>query len=100
MGKNTSGWTRTITVPINSRVDYYYPTLVLGLQDAESNRDEQAYETRRDSNPPCNEKVNPEVVATSPCRIKSPVPVCCGFGFMGVRRRDSHPLRRSHSPEC
>ena len=24
--------------------------------------------------------MNPEVVATSPCRIKSPVPVCCGFG--------------------
>ncbi len=23
--------------------------------------------------------VEPEVVATSPCRIKSPVPVCCGF---------------------
>ena len=26
--RGTSGWTRTITVPINSRVDYYYPTLV------------------------------------------------------------------------
>ena len=24
--------------------------------------------------------VEPEVVATSPNRIKSPVPVCCGFG--------------------
>ena len=23
--------------------------------------------------------VEPEVVATSPCRIKSPMPVCCGF---------------------
>ena len=28
---------------------------------------------------PGNELVEPEVVATSPCRIKSPVPVCCGF---------------------
>src|SRR5437867_6290728 len=29
----------------------------------------------------CSERrmVEPEVVATSPCRIKSPVPVCCGF---------------------
>ena len=26
------------------------------------------------------ELVEPEVVATSPYRIKSPVPVCCGFG--------------------
>src|SRR5262245_21195758 len=26
--------------------------------------------------------VEPEVVATSPCRIKSPVPVCCGFGSL------------------
>ena len=24
----TSGWTRTITVPLNRRMDYYYPTLV------------------------------------------------------------------------
>src|SRR5262245_67891 len=28
---------------------------------------------------PCNELAEPEVVATSPYRIKSPVPVCCGF---------------------
>ena len=28
---------------------------------------------------PGNELVEPEVVATSPNRIKSPVPVCCGF---------------------
>src|SRR5919106_3809881 len=28
---------------------------------------------------PGNELVEPEVVATSPYRIKSPVPVCCGF---------------------
>jgi hypothetical protein len=27
-----------------------------------------------------SELVEPEVVATSPYRIKSPVPVCCGFG--------------------
>jgi len=26
--------------------------------------------------------VEPEVVATSPYRIKSPVPVCCGFDSM------------------
>ena len=29
--------------------------------------------------------VDPEVVATSPCRIKSPVPVCCGFESAGSR---------------
>ena len=29
-----------------------------------------------------NELVEPEVVATSPYRIKSPVPVCCGFSSM------------------
>ena len=28
---------------------------------------------------PAIELVEPEVVATSPFRIKSPVPVCCGF---------------------
>lgn len=28
--------------------------------------------------------VEPEVVATSPCRIKSPVPVCCGFDSEGL----------------
>ena len=28
---------------------------------------------------PGKELVEPEVVATSPCRIKSPMPVCCGF---------------------
>lgn len=28
------------------------------------------------------EMVEPEVVATSPRRIKSPVPVCCGFDSM------------------
>ena len=31
--------------------------------------------------------VEPEVVATSPCRIKSPVPVCCGFGSIEVARQ-------------
>ena len=29
--------------------------------------------------------VEPEVVATSPCRIKSPMPVCCGFDSSGAR---------------
>ncbi len=28
----------------------------------------------------CIQMVEPEVVATSPCPIKSRVPVCCGFG--------------------
>ena len=28
--------------------------------------------------------MEPEVVATSPCRIKSPMPVCCGFDSIGV----------------
>ena len=32
--------------------------------------------------------VEPEVVATSPYRIKSPVPVCCGFDSLnGARGR-------------
>ena len=30
-------------------------------------------------NPELQRMVEPEVVATSPCRIKSPMPVCCGF---------------------
>ena len=33
---------------------------------------------------PGNELVEPEVVATSPYRIKSPVPVCCGFSSRKV----------------
>jgi hypothetical protein len=28
--------------------------------------------------------VEPEVVATSPCRIKSPMPVCCGFSSLNA----------------
>jgi hypothetical protein len=31
--------------------------------------------------------VEPEVVATSPNRIKSPVPVCCGFGSKNLPRK-------------
>jgi hypothetical protein len=31
--------------------------------------------------------VEPEVVATSPCPIKSRVPVCCGFGSVKMARR-------------
>src|SRR5574338_200382 len=43
------------------------------------------HQDRRGQNPVCccyttrQELVEPEVVATSPNRIKSPVPVCCGF---------------------
>jgi len=39
--------------------------------------------------------VEPEVVATSPNRIKSPVPVCCGFGSRknGGRERTCTRLR-------
>ena len=36
--------------------------------------------------------VEPEVVATSPYRIKSPVPVCCGFGS----RKSGSPSRSSN----
>lgn len=32
--------------------------------------------------------VEPEVVATSPCRIKSPVPVCCGIGSKKIGGRE------------
>ena len=39
---------------------------------------------------PGNEMVEPEVVATSPNRIKSPVPVYCGFSSLhGARGRDA-----------
>src|SRR5208282_6659605 len=31
--------------------------------------------------------VEPEVVATSPYRIKSPVPVCCGFDSLKLARQ-------------
>lgn len=43
------------------------------------------HQDRRGQNPVCccyttrQGMVEPEVVATSPSRIKSPVPVCCGF---------------------
>src|SRR5574342_106984 len=33
---------------------------------------------------PGKELVEPEVVATSPYRIKSPVPVCCGFDSVNI----------------
>src|ERR1044072_1357992 len=40
---------------------------------------------------PGDELVEPEVVATSPYRIKSPVPVCCGFDSVkGWAREDLH----------
>src|SRR5207237_5392439 len=47
---------------------------------------------------PGNELVEPEVVATSPYRIKSPVPVCCGFdslklvGERGLAPPEAHRL--------
>ena len=55
---------------------------------------------------PGNELVEPEVVATSPCRIKSPVPVCCGFdsvklvgerGLAPPRLTDSRSVGSAHS---
>jgi hypothetical protein len=36
------------------------------------------------SNNPFWNLVEPEVVATSPYRIKSPVPVCCGFDSIKI----------------
>ena len=48
-----------------------------------------SHQDRRGQSPVCcglhheaNGMVEPEVVATSPYRIKSPVPVCCGFDSM------------------
>src|ERR1051325_2365613 len=39
--------------------------------------------------PSRNELVEPEVVATSPCPVKSRVPVCCGFdSAKGVNRKE------------
>ena len=47
---------------------------------------------------PGNELVEPEVVATSPYRIKSPVPVCCGFDSMKlVGERGLAPPRLTDS---
>jgi len=37
--------------------------------------------------------VEPEVVATSPCRIKSPMPVCCGFSSITLRLIPNLPLK-------
>jgi len=39
--------------------------------------------------------VEPEVVATSPYRIKSPVPVCCGFDSLKLA---CHAVARPHGP--
>src|ERR1041385_7345728 len=48
--------------------------------------------------PPGNELVEPEVVATSPYRIKSPGPVCCGFDSMKlVGERGLAPPRLADS---
>src|SRR6266576_446541 len=45
-----------------------------------------------------NELVEPEVVATSPYRIKSPVPVCCGFDSLKlVGERGLAPPRLTDS---
>src|SRR5256712_14079819 len=47
---------------------------------------------------PGNELVEPEVVATSPYRIKSPVPVCCGFDSLKlVGERGLAPPRLTDS---
>ena len=47
---------------------------------------------------PGNEVVEPEVVATSPYRIKSPVPVCCGFDSLKlVGERGLAPPRLTDS---
>src|SRR5437016_7181173 len=49
---------------------------------------------------PGNELVEPEVVATSPYRIKSPVPVCCGFDSLKLAcqavARDVHDTGGFH----
>ena len=41
--------------------------------------------------------VEPEVVATSPCRIKSPMPVCCGFDSMKWWAREDLHLQGSQT---
>jgi hypothetical protein len=41
---------------------------------------------------PGKKLMEPEVVATSPCRIKSPVPVCCGFGSIEIGGRGESGL--------
>src|SRR5262245_65289393 len=47
---------------------------------------------------PGNELVESEVVATSPYRIKSPVPVCCGFDSLKmVGERGLAPPRLSRT---
>src|ERR1051325_10309643 len=56
-------------------------------------------QARRDSiSPRGKELVEPEVVATSPYRIKSPVPVCCGFDSLKlVGERGLAPPRLTDS---
>src|SRR5204863_5188983 len=46
---------------------------------------------------PGNELVEPEVVATSPYRIKSPVPVCCGFSSKKWWAREDLHLQGSQT---
>src|SRR2546423_7709590 len=46
---------------------------------------------------PGNELVEPEVVATSPYRIKSPVPVCCGFDSVNWWAREDLHLQGSQT---
>ena len=42
------------------------------------------------------ELVEPEVVATSPYRIKSPVPVCCGFDSLKIGGRERTCTSKAH----
>ena len=46
---------------------------------------------------PGKKVVEPEVVATSPCRIKSPMPVCCGFDSMKWWAREDLHLQGSQT---
>ena len=45
---------------------------------------------------PGKQVVEPEVVATSPNRIKSPVPVCCGFGSRKNGGRERTCTSKAH----
>ena len=71
-----------------------------------------SHQDRRGQSPICccyttrQEMVEPEVVATSPNRIKSPVPVCCGFdsvklvGERGLASRNGGTHRLSICGVC
>ena len=87
-----SGWTRTNTDPLNRRVDYYYPTEQGGAPGRNLTRifDVRSVALYRLSYEGVGKLVRPEVVATSPFRIKSPEPVCCGFRRKWSSRQDSH----------